>query len=74
LRCEKSDLPIVLIGTKADLEDEDLKVPDDEIQDILKKYDLISYVRTSSKTGEGVTRPIEILVDHMHAKIKNEGL
>jgi small GTP-binding protein len=59
LRDENVDLPLILIGTKADLEDEGNRVPDNDIQDLMAEHDIIDYIRTSSKTGENITLPMD---------------
>ncbi|MHA1681883.1 MAG: Rab family GTPase [Promethearchaeota archaeon] len=66
LRSEKPDLPIVLVGTKADLEDEDMLIPEDEIMQKVREHDLLGYIRTSSKTGDGIEDPINLLVNRYH--------
>jgi small GTP-binding protein len=70
LRSEKPDLPLVLIATRADLEDKDMRVPEDEIHAFLKENNIVAYFRTSSKTGENITRPIEVLAEFFHKKYK----
>ena len=70
LRSEKRDMPVVLVGTKADLEDKDLKVPDADIADFITKNKIIAYVRTSSKTGENIFEPIEKLTEYLYANMK----
>ena len=70
LRSEKPDLPLVLIATKADLEDKDMRIPEDEIHTFIKNNGILAYFRTSSKTGENVSKPVEVLAEHFHKKFK----
>ena len=72
LRSEKEDLPLVLVGTKADLEDEDMKIPQEDIDEFIKKHDILQYFRTSSKTGENISAPIETLADYFHKKFQED--
>jgi len=72
LRSEKKDMPLVLVGTKADLEDPDSCVPDPEIRDFLTRNNILDYIRTSSKTGENIGRPVEKLAEHFYITMKNQ--
>lgn len=66
LRSEKPGLPLYLVGTKADLEDEDLQISGKEIREKMKEHGMIGYTRTSSKTGNGIDEPINKLVMYYH--------
>ncbi|KKN12651.1 hypothetical protein LCGC14_1014270 [marine sediment metagenome] len=46
-------LPILFLGTKLDLTD-DIMVQDDYAQEFIKQFNLIGYLKISSKTGENV--------------------
>ncbi|NMC07131.1 MAG: GTP-binding protein, partial [Candidatus Lokiarchaeota archaeon] len=70
LRSEKPELPLVLIATKADLEDKEMSVPDEDIQAFIKRHGILAYFRTSSKTGENISKPIEVLAEYFHGKYK----
>ncbi|MEX2682446.1 MAG: Rab family GTPase [Candidatus Sigynarchaeota archaeon] len=70
LRSEKPDLPLVLIATKADLEDKEMRVPDEEIKAFIKSNGILAYFRTSSKTGENVSKPVEVLAEYFYNKFK----
>lgn len=70
LRSEKPELPLILVGTKADLEDEDMKIPEDEIQELVKEYNMLGYVRISSKTGENVEEPVKMLAKYFSKKMQ----
>jgi len=54
------NLPILFLGTKLDLEDE-IQVDDDYAQSFLNEYNLIDFLKISSKTGENVSQAFEIL-------------
>ncbi|TXT61762.1 MAG: Small GTP-binding domain protein [Promethearchaeota archaeon] len=60
LRKENSDLPIVLVGTKADL-DEFSVVQDYYPKLTAKKLEMVDYLKTSSKLGLKVDDAFEIL-------------
>jgi small GTP-binding protein len=70
LRSEKPELPLVLIGTKADLEDADSRVPDAEINQFIEEKNILSYIRTSSKTGENISQPIDELITYYYNHMK----
>lgn len=69
LRGKIPDLPLFLVGMRADLEMEAQKIPLEEIKTALKEHDLLGYFRTSSKTGEGVSNAMDALVSYI---IENE--
>ena len=54
------NLPILFLGTKNDL-DEELQVDDDYAEEFIKIYNLIDYLKISSKTGENVQQAFEML-------------
>ena len=63
------DIPILLVGTKLDLEEE--VVVDDEIaQMIVDAFDLCGYIKVSSKTGENVLEAFETLGLKMDERIR----
>ncbi|MFX1410206.1 MAG: Rab family GTPase [Promethearchaeota archaeon] len=53
-------LPILFLGTKLDLADE-IQVDDDYANQFLDVFDLIDYLKISSKTGENVDNAFKIL-------------
>ena len=62
LRKTTPTLPILLIGTKLDLEDE-IVVDDDFVEDmLLTEHNFFDYIKVSSKTGENVNKAVERLV------------
>ncbi|MBD3352626.1 MAG: GTP-binding protein, partial [Candidatus Lokiarchaeota archaeon] len=59
---EDSEVPILLVGTKADLDDF-ITVPKAEIITFVEKHDLLGYYETSAKSGKNVHKAVESLVD-----------
>jgi len=68
--CRKGDpdLPIILVGSKLDLEDH-IVINDDIALEIKEKFNFIDYLKTSSKTGESVEVVFKKLA---RAVLKNE--
>jgi len=60
LRKHKEDLPILLIGTKFDLEEE-IQADDDYVLDLKEQFKFFDYIKVSSKTGENVDDIFEII-------------
>ncbi|MBY8990997.1 MAG: GTP-binding protein [Candidatus Lokiarchaeota archaeon] len=54
------NLPVLFVGTKLDLEDE-IQVDDDYAKSFLKEYNLINFLKISSKTGKHVSDAFNIL-------------
>ncbi|MFX1312463.1 MAG: Rab family GTPase [Promethearchaeota archaeon] len=54
------NLPILFLGTKLDLEDE-IQVDDSYASSFLNEFNLIDYLKISSKTGENVNKAFSIL-------------
>jgi Ras-related protein Rab-11A len=54
------NLPVLFVGTKIDLVDE-IQVDDDYAMSFLQEYNLIDFLKISSKTGENVSEAFEIL-------------
>jgi small GTP-binding protein len=54
------NLPVLFVGTKLDLADE-IQVDDEYAKSFLKEYNLIGYLKISSKTGEHVSDAFNIL-------------
>ena len=62
IRERAGDIPIILIGTKLDLENlRDLNK--DKVFEIAEKYNLSSYNEISTKTGENVETTFDVLTD-----------
>ena len=62
IRERAGDIPIILIGTKLDLENlRDLNK--DKVFEIAEKYNLSSYNEISTKTGENVETTFDVLTE-----------
>ncbi len=57
-RSDDPKLPILLVASKADLEDI-VPINEDFIQSLITKYDFFDWIRISSKTGENVDQAFE---------------
>ncbi|MFX1357938.1 MAG: GTP-binding protein [Promethearchaeota archaeon] len=63
-RTDQPKLPILLLGSKADLA-EMVKLDDDFISELKEKYYLFDYMRVSSKSGQNVNFAFELLAKHI---------
>ncbi|MBA7664546.1 hypothetical protein ES703_72607 [subsurface metagenome] len=54
------NLPVLFVGTKLDLTDE-IQIDDDYALSFLNEFNLIDYIKISSKTGENVSTVFEML-------------
>jgi len=54
------NLPVLFVGTKLDLTDE-IQIDDDYAMSFLNEFNLIDYIKISSKTGENVSTVFEML-------------
>jgi small GTP-binding protein len=68
-RSDDKDLPIILIGTKLDLESQ-ISVSDDYAKEFVELFDLVDYIKISSKTGENVQEAFEVLAEHIIYELK----
>ena len=57
-------LPVLFVGTKLDLTDE-IQVDDDYATTFLNKFNLIDFIKISSKTGENVGNAFELITRHI---------
>lgn len=64
------DIPVVLFANKVDLINND-NINEEEIQDIVDKYDFFGYYFTSAKTGEGVTDAFNTLINKLYNTSKD---
>ena len=60
VQSQNKNIPMVLVGTKADLEDKIL-IRNDEILNLMEKYNFLRYFVTSSKTGLNVSEAFNLL-------------
>ena len=67
VRMHDFDLPILLVGTKLDLE-EFIAVDDESAQSIKNAFNMIEYIKTSSKTGVNVERVFDVIVEKLMEK------
>ena len=63
-RLHDINLPILLVGTKIDLEDL-IAVDDDSALHLKNTFNMIDYIKTSAKTGYNVEKVFEILVKNL---------
>jgi len=67
-RSDDSELPILLVGSKADLE-EMITINEELIESLKDEFKFFDYVRISSKTGENVNEVFEkiarAIIDHI---------
>ena len=61
-RSEDPTVPILLVGSKADLEDSTF-LDDEYIQNIQHKYDLFNFLKISSKTGRNVDNVFRLIAE-----------
>jgi small GTP-binding protein len=64
IRFHDLKLPIILVGTKLDLE-EAIAVDDDYALNIKDTFNMIDYIKTSSKTGHNVGKVFEIMAKRL---------
>ena len=69
VRMHDFDLPILLVGTKLDLEDF-IAVDDESAQSIKNAFNMIDYVKTSSKSGTNIELVFDLIVEKLMEKSK----
>lgn len=69
VRMHDFDLPILLVGTKLDLE-EYIAVDDETAKSIKNTFNMIDYIKTSSKTGDNVELVFDLMVQELMKKCK----
>lgn len=67
VRKHDENLPVLLVGTKVDLEDR-ISIDDDYALEMKEQYDLFDFIKISSKTGENVEKCFEMIVEHISSK------
>lgn len=69
VRLEKKDLPIILLGSKADLKD--LIIVDEEfMKKVMDKFNINHYLNTSAKTGKNVDEAFLLIAKQILKKNK----
>ncbi|MHA1341480.1 MAG: Rab family GTPase [Promethearchaeota archaeon] len=56
------DAPLILISTKVDLVN-DKGYKEDELKEIMEKYNITEFIRTSSKTGLNIEKPFKTIAN-----------
>ncbi len=65
------NIPIVLFGNKIDLvNDEELY--ENKVKEIIDKRDFLGYYKTSAKTGNGVYKAFQAIINDLHEKYKDQ--
>lgn len=64
-----SDIPIVLVGNKIDLEDQ-RKVSREDAERVARELGLMKYMETSAKTGQNVDEAFETVVREIVARLR----
>ncbi len=67
-RTENLDLPILLLGSKADLT-ELITINEDFVLEVKEYYEMFDYLRISSKTGENTDLAFELLAKEIIRKL-----
>jgi len=67
VRLEKKDLPVVILGSKADLK-ELIIVDKGYIKKIMNKFNINHYLKTSAKTGVNVDKAFQFIVEEILKK------
>jgi GTPase SAR1 family protein len=69
VRMHDMNLPIILVGTKSDLED--LIAVDEEIALYIKQtFQMVDYIKTSSKSGTNVDIAFKSIIEFLMTKSK----
>lgn len=69
VRLHDLDLPIILVGTKLDLEDA-ITVDDETALDIKNTFNMLEFIKTSSKTGHNVNHVFKRVAKELMVKRK----
>jgi len=63
------DIPVVLFANKVDLVDKN-NLNELEIQKVVKEYNFLGYYITSAKTGQGVIKAFNAIIEKLYHKYK----
>jgi small GTP-binding protein len=69
VQSQNKDIPMVLVGTKADLEDK-ITITQDAIFNLMEKHNFLKYYTTSSKTGLNVSEAFNLLTSKLVKSIE----
>lgn len=64
------NIPILFLGSKADLEDQ-IIIDNDYVENIVREFNFFKYLRISSKTGLNIERSFELLGEELLRIKKN---
>ncbi|MFO7794635.1 MAG: Rab family GTPase [Promethearchaeati archaeon] len=67
VRLHDINLPIILVGTKNDLQDF-IAVDDEQMLDIMETFNMMTYIKTSAKTGENAKKPFRMMAEKLIEK------
>jgi small GTP-binding protein len=70
-RSDDPDLPILLVGSKADLGNA-INVNEDIVDSLKEQYNFFDYIRISSKTGENVKVVFEKIALEINERVKKK--
>jgi len=65
------DIPVVILGNKVDLVDEN-NLENSEIEKIIDEKNYLGYFITSAKTGKGVIDAFNAIINELYIKYKNK--
>ncbi|MBD3226948.1 MAG: GTP-binding protein [Candidatus Lokiarchaeota archaeon] len=70
IRSKVPDIPIILVGTKADLDDK-RKISREYAEEKVKEWNLSGYIESSSKTGDNIGYVFGLLSQEMLMRIED---
>ncbi|MFW9947938.1 MAG: Rab family GTPase [Promethearchaeota archaeon] len=65
------NIPIILFGNKIDLIDLE-KLDDEKAEKIVDQRNFLGYYKTSAKTGNGVYKAFQAIIQELHNKFKDQ--
>ncbi|MHA2400573.1 MAG: Rab family GTPase [Promethearchaeota archaeon] len=69
VKSQNKNIPMVLVGTKADLK-EKILINEDAVLDLMEKHNFLNYYLTSSKTGFNVSEAFNLLTSELVRRIE----
>jgi Ras-related protein Rab-23 len=67
------DIPVVIFANKFDLLDSN-NFDDSKIQNLINKHECLKFFKTSAKTGEGVIKAFDFIIENLYHKSKELSL